>query len=108
LLLRFSLMLRFSLTQWRPLLPDDDELRSELPVTSLSLDDDPRLDEPCHELDEEPLLGLLDEDDPISLDPLLRPEELSRPSSLFILSRLRLSIQPPFRLVGSGFRRATV
>jgi hypothetical protein len=98
----------------------DDEPRSELPLTSLSLDVDPRLLEPCHELDDEPLLGLLDEDDPISLDPPVRPEELPRPSdcpillpncelsSLLILSRLRLSIQPPFRLVGSGLRRANV
>jgi hypothetical protein len=133
------------LIQWRSL-PLDDEPRPELPVMPLSSseDDDPRLDELCHEFEDElPLLGLLEEedveeeDDPISLDPLLRPEELPRPSdcpillpncelsllsretlrftspaevelmlSLLILSRLRLSIQPPFRLVGHGSRRA--
>jgi hypothetical protein len=91
-------------------------------------------DELCHPLDDESL-GLLeeDEDEPISLDPPVRPDELPSPSdwpillpncelslsfretslftfpaevepilSLLILSRLRLSIQPPFRLVVPG------
>jgi hypothetical protein len=104
----------------------------------LSSDEELRLDELCHEFEEDelPLLGLLEDDDPISLDPLLRPEELPRPSdcpillpncelslwsretslrlmslddvellSLLILSRLRFSIQPPFRLVGLDSRR---
>jgi hypothetical protein len=85
-----------SLIQWRSL--SDDEPRPELPLMPLSPDSG-FLDEPCHEFDDE-LLGFEEDDDPRSLDPLVRPEELPRPSdcpillptSLFTLSRLRLSM----------------
>jgi hypothetical protein len=54
----------------------------------LSSDDDPRLLVELCQVFEDELLGLfeeLEEDDPRSLDPLLRPEELPRPSDCPIL-----------------------
>jgi hypothetical protein len=64
------------LIQWRSL--SDDEPRPELPLMPLS-SDSRFLVELCHEFEDE-LLGFEEDDDPRSLDPLLRPEELPRPS----------------------------
>jgi hypothetical protein len=67
---------QLSLIQWRSL--PEDEPRPELPLMPLSLDSG-FLVELCHEFEDE-LLEFEEDDDPRSLDPLVRPEELPRPS----------------------------